>query len=62
MHTSAGNMVIHKLGSEASVCQTFSTEFEAETGVPRHWMGESLATMLFRAFETTMKPQGYDHS
>ena len=49
-------MVIHKLGSDASVCQTFSTEFEAETSVPLHWMGESLATMLFRAFETTTKP------
>jgi 5-methylcytosine-specific restriction endonuclease McrA len=57
MKTSAGSTVIHKLGADASVCQLFSTEFERETGVPLPWAGESLATLLFKAFETTMKPQ-----
>ena len=57
MKTSAGSVVIHKLGSDASVCQAFSTEFEVETGTPLPWMGGSLASLLFRAFETTMKPR-----
>ena len=57
MKTSTGSTVIHKLGSDSSVCQMFSTEFEKETGVPLLWTGESLATLLFKAFETTMKPQ-----
>ena len=46
MKTSAGSVVIHKLGADASVCQVFSTEFEAETGTPLPWMGGSLATLL----------------
>ncbi len=37
--TSTGNVVIHKLGSDAGVCMMFSAEFEAETGTPLPWMG-----------------------
>ena len=54
--TKAGNVVIHKRNSDSAVCQAFSTEFEAATGTPLPWKGESLATFLFKAFEATMNP------
>jgi hypothetical protein len=57
MKTSAGSTVIRTLGADSFVCQFFSTEFEVETGTPLLWFGESLATLLLKAFETTMKPQ-----
>jgi len=57
MKTDACSIVVHKLGSDSSVCHLLSKEFEKETGVPLLWTGESLATLLFKAFETTMKPQ-----
>ncbi len=57
MKTSAGSTVTHTLGADSFLCQLFSKEFGVETGTPLPWFGESLATLLFKAFETTMKPQ-----
>ncbi len=57
MKTNTGSIVIHKLGADAAMCQLFSIEFDSETRVPLPWSGESLATLLFKAFKITMKPQ-----